>query len=82
MAVFIVNCLDSDVTFSHNHNDAHERIGCCSPMVFFMEFFVSMDMKAIQVQCLIVATLAPFPEGCVSHMLTSALQALCELDTA
>ncbi len=44
----MVNRLDSDVTFSHNRNDAHEMILGCSLVVG--EVCVITDMRAIQVQ--------------------------------
>lgn len=43
VAVFVVNGLDSDVTFSHNRNDTHEIIWSCSLMVG--EVCVIIDMR-------------------------------------
>lgn len=48
VAVFVVNRLDSDVTFSHNRNDTHEIIWSCSLMVD--QVCVIIDSRAFQVQ--------------------------------
>lgn len=44
----MVNRLDSDVTFSHNRNGAHEMIWGCS--LVLGEVCVITDMRAMQVQ--------------------------------
>lgn len=71
VSVFVINLPDSNVTFCHQvtWNEACEsapgRI-CCSPWPAALQS---------------TATFVPVPEGRAAHVLTSALQAPCELCT-